>query len=65
MSLFYWSKKMKKHLAKVNGHFITKRGFGMNRKKAIRFNSPEAALAHIREHHPHAIGDGSAQVVEA
>lgn len=56
---------MKKHLAKVNGHFITKRGFGMNRKKAIRFNSPEAALAHIRENHPHAIGDGSAKVVEA
>lgn len=56
---------MKKYLAKVNGHFITKRGFGMNRKKAIRFSSAESALSHIRENHAHAIADGSAQVVEA
>lgn len=56
---------MKKYLAKVNGHFITHRGFGMNRNKAVRFESPEAALRRIRENHPHAVSDGSAQVVNA
>ncbi len=55
---------MKKHLAKVNGHFITKRGFGMNREKAIQFPSAEAAMQHLIEKHGYAIKSGSAQVVE-